>query len=138
MERTVIYLLLLNFPIIILGIAALAYNRSLIGIQISCDMDMLHIIVLGGYICYLEESRQTPICGFLFVRDLACLMGVLACFINFYIFGEVSIKYGLILAGFYLIYYIMLQFEEKMEDGVLRVLKIRGNDVYNAAYLLTQ
>lgn len=60
------------------------------------------------------------------------------CFVSLYFQEWIDSSYGLALLAFYLVYYIMLQFEEKMEDGVLRLLKLRGNDVCNARYLLTQ
>ena len=137
-ERTIIYLFLINFAPIALGLTSLIYNHSLVGMQASADIDIFSVIVLGGYICYLEESRQTPICGFLFVRDLIVIVGCLGGLVSVYIQGETNVELGLILAAFYFVYYVMLQFEEGMEDGVLRLLKIRGNDIYNAEYLLTQ
>lgn len=52
-ERTIIYLFIINFPIIALIISCLVYNHSLVGLLISIDIDILQILILGSYICYV-------------------------------------------------------------------------------------
>lgn len=67
-------------------------------------MDQIQIILLSGYICYLEESRQTPIRGFLFGRDLFTLIAFLGVISNFYYDGKVKLEYGIIILCLFLIY----------------------------------
>jgi len=108
--KTVVYLLLINFPLIILSTFSLAFNRNLIGFHISCDVDHIQIILVCGYICYVEESRQTPIRGFLFIRDTLVVMCFLGALLKFQLDGILNFTYGIILVGLYFIYYVLQNF----------------------------
>lgn len=90
-ERSIIYMLIINFPCLVLGISSIIHNQSLTGIEISFNIDELQILILSAYICHLEESRQTPLRGFLFIRDLIVLMGCFGCLIKIYFDGIIAL-----------------------------------------------
>ena len=131
-ERSIIYLVIINFPCLVLGISSIIHNQSLTGIEISFNIDELQIIILSAYICHIEESRQTPLRGFLFIRDLIILIGGFACLIKIYFDGKISLEYGIILLGFYFIYYIMQLLEVKMEESVLELLGLKESRSFNS------
>lgn len=81
-EATLVYLLLINTPVILMCCVSLVVHHSLVGLQVSCDVDQVQILLVSSYICYVEESRQTPIRGFLFLRDLVVMMCMIGCFIG--------------------------------------------------------
>lgn len=53
-EKTLYYLFLVNFPMAFLAVLSLVYNHSLVGFEISCDLDHIQVILISGYICYIE------------------------------------------------------------------------------------
>ena len=50
-------------------------------------MDEGYIMILCGYICYLEESRQTPVRGFVVIKDSLLIMVCLALLSSVYMTG---------------------------------------------------
>lgn len=75
--RAQFYLFIINLPIIILVMVGIIYNRSLLPMEVALDLDLAYIFIVCGYICFLEESRQTPIRGFVVLKDtIICLIGM--------------------------------------------------------------
>lgn len=124
-HSTLVYLLLINTPSLLLAGLSLVLHSSLLGFQVSCDIDHIQIVLLSAYVCYLEESRQTPIRGFLFVRDLGVAMGLLGALLGLGLDGRLRVEYGVVGLLLFVFYYGSLQVEEGLEDGVLRVLGIK-------------
>lgn len=86
-ERIQLYYLLINIPMIFVGVASVVYHRSLVGIEISLNLDEIQVLLITGYICWTEESRQTPLRGFVFFRDVGFLLGAFAILGNLYYSG---------------------------------------------------
>ena len=51
-NRTQFYYILINLPVLIIGFISLIYHRSLIGIEISLNMDEIQLLIVSGYICW--------------------------------------------------------------------------------------
>lgn len=52
--------------------------------------------------------------------------------------GHLTFIYGTILVLLYLVYYILLYYEERIEDTLLRIFGFKESNVYNSYFLLTQ
>jgi hypothetical protein len=52
--RAQLYILLVNAPALILILSGVIYNNSLLPLEVSLKMDETYILVVSGYICYLE------------------------------------------------------------------------------------
>jgi hypothetical protein len=136
--KTIIYLLLVNLPHILLFGISLINENSQIGFKISCDVDLIQVLVVSSYICYVEESRQTPIRGLIFTRDLIVTICCLICLSVFKQDGQYKSEYGFVVLGIYLLFLILQLFEVKMEESVLQILGIKESYDYNSNFLLTQ
>lgn len=64
-----------------------------------------------------------------------CFLGTL---LKFQMDGILDYTYGIILIGLYFIYYVLQNFEEKLEDSTLKMLGLKQSNIYNSHYLLTQ
>lgn len=50
---------------------------------------------------------------------------MVACFVGLYYDGIMKLEYGISAIALYFVYYMFMQFEETLEDSLLRVLGIR-------------
>ena len=89
--RIQIYIILINIPFIVLIHSGIFYNNSLLPLEVSFKLDEIFILIISGYICYKEESRQTPVRGFVFVKDSTVLLVMLFMLINLYKNGILNI-----------------------------------------------
>lgn len=67
--------------------SGLLFNASLLPFEVALKMDEGHIMILCGYICYLEESRQTPLRGFVVMKDSLLMMTCLGLLSSVYMSG---------------------------------------------------
>lgn len=88
--RVQTYLILVNLPSIILILCGLLYNTSLLPLEAALKVDESHIMILCGYICYLEESRQTPVRGFVVIKDSLLIMLSLGLLSSVYLGGALT------------------------------------------------
>jgi len=52
--RAQVYILFVNAPSLILILTGFIYNNSLLPMEVSLKMDETYILIVSGYICYLE------------------------------------------------------------------------------------
>jgi hypothetical protein len=136
--RAQFYLFIVNLPIIVLVMSGVVYNGSLLPMEVALDLDLAYIFIVCGYICFLEESRQTPIRGFVVLKDTAmCLiaMGVIA---PVYRSGQGSIDQVLALLPMFAVAMIVQAFTNEIENGLLLALGVREKNIYSASFLLTE
>ncbi len=55
-------------------------------------MDELNIMIVTGYICWVEESRHTPIRGMCLIRDLLFAILLIGLYLNCFIKGSLDIN----------------------------------------------
>ena len=73
-------------------------------------MDEILILVVSGYICYLEESRQTPIRGCLFLKDVTLAVFFNLALLDLYKGGELTPTPAYIALPIYLVALIIQAF----------------------------
>jgi hypothetical protein len=100
-------------------------------------MDEGYIMILCGYICYLEESRQTPVRGFVVIKDSLLIMVCLALLSSVYMTGQLSYSSVLSILSVYLLGLILQAFTNDLEQCLLLALKIKERNIYRASFLLT-
>lgn len=137
LSRTFFYCMLINFPIILLFVFGLLLNNSALCYEVSLITDEAQILLVAGYICYVEESRQTPIKGFSFIRDCVFLIVGLAFLGVLYFDGVYSYNYVVMVGVLFLFYYLVQSFSDEIESLFLLLLRISEEDCFNAKFLLT-
>ena len=68
------YLFLINLPFILLIVFGLINNKSIITLDTSLKIDSTFILLVSSYICYLQQSRQTPLRVFVVLKDSIVLV----------------------------------------------------------------
>lgn len=101
-------------------------------------MDEGHIMILCGYICYLEESRQTPLRGFVVIKDSFLMMTCLGLLSSVYMEGELSYTEVLSILPVYLVGLVLQAFTNDIEQCLLLALRIKERNIYCASFLLTE
>lgn len=76
---------------IILTFISLFYNQSLVGLETSMTIDEINILAVTGYICWLEESRHTPIRGMHLIRDILFAITYIALYVEEFHSGTLGI-----------------------------------------------
>lgn len=116
---------------------SLFYNRSLVGIETSMTIDEINILIVSGYICWIEESRHTPIRGMHLIRDVIFVIVFISLYIKIFYVGSFNISEPASIIGVFFFYYIVLNYFDGIEELILRILGIKEFNTFNAKFLLT-
>lgn len=108
--RVQTYLFILNLPLLIMALSGIVYNSSLMPLEVALKVDEILILVVSGYICYLEESRQTPIRGCLFLKDVTLAIIYNLALLDLYKGGELTPTPAYIALPIYLVALIIQAF----------------------------
>jgi hypothetical protein len=136
--RVQIYLTLVNLPSIVLLLSGLFYNTSLLPFETALKMDEAHIMILCGYICYLEESRQTPVRGFVVIKDSLLMLVSLGLLSSVYLDGQLTYAQVLSILPVYLVGLAVQAFTNDIEQWLLLALRVKERNIYRASFLLTE
>ena len=119
------YVYLINIPMIILILCGVIYNGSLIPLEVALTLDQIYILAISGYICYVEESRQTPIRGFVFIKDLIFILSSFGLYMALNASNSNMTAFIVTIIFLYLINLITQAFTNELEHSVLLILGIR-------------
>lgn len=122
--------------IILMGIS-LFYNKSFVGIETSMTIDEINILLVTGYICWIEESRHTPIRGMHLIRDVIFAIVCISLYINIVYVGTMEVSEPATELGVFFLYYIVLNFFDGIEELLLRIFGLKESNTFNAKFLLT-
>ena len=67
--------------------------------------DELNLFIVTGYICYMEESRHTPLRGIYFIRDVIFAILVIGLLVGEYYDGSIKLDYTVSIIAVFVIYY---------------------------------
>ena len=95
---------------IFLILTGVIFNGSLVPMNVALTLDKIYIMAVSGYICYLEESRQTPIRGFAFIKDLLLVMTCFGLYIVLNLNTSNTTAYIVVIIFLYLISLIVQAF----------------------------
>ena len=112
--RVQIYLYLVNLPYIALILEGIIFNNSLLPFETALKIDEIYILIICGYICFLEESRQTPIRGFVVIKDSFFILIGLAILSDLYTSGVASSQYLFTIVPVYLVSLIIQVFTNEI------------------------
>ena len=132
------YVYLLNFPMIVLILSGVIYNGSLVPLNVALTLDQIYILAISGYICYVEQSRQTPLRGFVFIKDLFFILSCLGLYMALNANSQNTTTYIVVVIFLYIFNLITQAFANELEHSVLLLLGIRQKNVYSACFLLTE
>lgn len=122
--------------IVLMGIS-LFYNKSFVGIETSMTIDEINILLVTGYICWIEESRHTPIRGMHLIRDVIFAIVCISLYINIVYVGTMEVSEPATELGVFFLYYIVLNFFDGIEELLLRIFGLKESNTFNAKFLLT-
>jgi hypothetical protein len=138
LKKVQLYIYLINFPILVMVLTGVIQNGNLLVLDIALNLDEIYILILSGYICYLEESRHTPIRGFVFLKDLFFILVFLAQHMILNTSSDNSMAYIIIVIILYLANLAVQSFTNELESWVLLALGFKEKNVYSASFLLTE
>ena len=111
-------------PIIVMMLDGVVYNGSMVPLDVALTLDEIYILMISGYICYLEESRHTPLRGFVFIKDVVLILIFLGLYMTLNSNGSMT-AYIVVAIILYLFNIIIQSFTNELESWVLIMLGIR-------------
>jgi len=88
-------------------------------------IDEFNILIVTGYICWIEESRHTPIRGMHLIRDVIFAILCISLFINSFYAGDITIDQPISVGVVFILYYLVLSYFEGIEDFLLRIFGLK-------------
>lgn len=133
-----LYVYLINAPMIVMILSGVIHNGSLVSLDVALTLDQIYILAISGYICYLEESRQTPLRGFVFIKDLFFILSCIGLYMALNASTSNATAFIAVVIVLYLFNLGTQAFTNELEMWVLLALGFRDKNVYSASFLLTE
>ena len=93
--------------------------------------------MVAGYICWLEESRHTPIRGILLIRDLAFAGVAMGLMVRIFYSGIIDPFTSFLIIAMFYTYYLAMSYFDVIEDFIMRLMGLKESNMFNSKFLLT-